>query len=229
MLVTQFNVPFPNLTKNSGHPLRTSSFIGLGANTQCGDRDFLSMRKNFKDLTGRAFGKLTVIELGSRKSKNGSLYWLCKCECGAIKEIRGDGIVSKKVISCGCSKIDGMRVRFFRHGKTRTKAYGSWGEMNTRCFNKSEEQYKDYGGRGITVCGNYEPSNCKWATRKEQQRNRRNNVWLEAFGEKKILKDWAIYLDVNTQTIKYHLNKNISMEEIYTYVTNPLKFKRRMR
>lgn len=247
---------FHNIQKNSSHQLRSSSLIGIDTNTQFGGCDFLDMGKNFKDLTGRVFGKLTVIKLGSRKSKNRSLYWLCKCECGTIKEIRGDGLVSKNVISCGCSKVVGMSLRFFRHGKIKTKAYGSWREMNARCFNENEEQYKDYGGRGITVCdrwqglngfnnfyadmgerpknllleridnnGNYEPSNCRWATRKEQQRNRRNNVWLEVFGERKVLKDWAIYLNVNPQTIRYHLNKNISMEEIYTYIKSD-KFNR---
>ncbi len=257
MLVTYYDVPISNLQKNSSHHLRSFSFIGMGTNTQFDGCDFLSMRKNFKDLSGGVYGKLTVIKLGSRKSHRGSLYWLCKCECGTIKEIRGDGLVSKNVISCGCSKVSGMSLRFFRHGKIKTNAYRSWREMNARCFNEKEEQYKDYGGRGITVCdrwkgaegfcnfyadmgdrqnhlsleridnnGNYEPSNCKWATRKEQQRNRRNNVWLEVFGERKILKDWAIDLNVNTQTIRYHLNKNISMEEIYNHIKSD-KFNRR--
>jgi len=115
--------------------------------------------------------------------------------------------------------------------------------MRERCHNPNTKQYEDYGGRGISICqrwedfnnfladmgeqpvgmcieridndADYSPSNCKWATRAEQVRNRRNNVWLEAMGKRMILKDWANFLGyVNPMNIKDHFRRGHSLEDI---------------
>jgi hypothetical protein len=108
-----------------------------------------------------------------------------------------------------------------KHGESRSKLYHVWSSMRDRCTNPNCKAYRYYGGRGITVCerwlnsfaafqedvgkrldgmtldrinsnGNYEPNNVRWATMKTQQQNRRNNVYLTAFGETKIAGDWVI-------------------------------------
>ena len=106
-----------------------------------------------------------------------------------------------------------------RHGYARTKLYRVWAAMLDRCRRESCPRYPDYGGRGITVCerwerfdgfladmgdpprgltlerinvnGNYEPLNCKWATTKEQGRNRRNNRMVEHGGRNLTIGEWA--------------------------------------
>jgi len=120
----------------------------------------------------------------------------------------------------------------------RTK--NSWVAMRSRCLNTDHPSYQNYGGRGITVCdkwmtyegfvedmgvrpdglslerldndGNYEPSNCVWATRKEQNRNHRRNQWIEYNGQKKIIEDWAELTGLNTSTLRKRLARGWSVE-----------------
>lgn len=124
----------------------------------------------------------------------------------------------------------------------RTSAYRSWCSILQRCTNPKNRKFKDYGGRGIGVCdrwvnsfenffedigakpdgkysvgridndGNYEPGNCRWETPEQQSRNRRNNIWIEYDGMRKVVLDWAIYLNVKEGTLrealKYKSPKN---------------------
>lgn len=113
------------------------------------------------------------------------------------------------------------RKRNCQHGMVLTPEYTAWRQMKQRCYNIKDKAYKYYGARGISVCekwkndfkefckdmglkpnpeyqieridnnGNYEPSNCKWATRKEECRNRRSNVILEFNNQKKTLVEWS--------------------------------------
>ena len=164
-----------------------------------------------KDLSGQKFGKLTAIKRVGN-TNYGQPLWECKCECGNITLVCGQHLREKRVKSCGClkkSKISNKRL------------YRIWGTMRHRCQNPKRKDYKYYGARGIKVCeewgdfstfyewainngyndtltldrvdanGNYEPSNCKWATMKEQGNNKTNNHLITYNGETKTIAQWA--------------------------------------
>lgn len=109
------------------------------------------------NLIGQKFGKLTVIEESSER-KNGSVCWICKCDCGKVtKPIRGDQLKDGETKSCGCLKGELLKQKNHVHGlfnnaKEKPPHYAAWTSMKQRCFNPNDKQYKNYGGRGITVC-----------------------------------------------------------------------------
>lgn len=130
-------------------------------------------------------------------------------------------------------KPTGTSARRWKNGSwlRDKKLYNIWITMLHRCEDEKREKYKDYGGRGITVCeewhdanvfmdwafdngyeeglqidridvnGNYEPSNCRWVTAKENSRNRRNTVFLTVNGETKCVAEWCEVVDVSPYTI----------------------------
>ncbi|MGG0718681.1 hypothetical protein ABE096_13950 [Robertmurraya massiliosenegalensis] len=111
----------------------------------------------FKDLTGKVFGKLIVMEF-SRNVKSGERlrkYWLCKCECGNMHEVRTDSLTSGNVISCGCVKNEQNKVNLVknhRHKMSGTRLYRIWQKMKDRCYNPNVRSYENYGERGIKLC-----------------------------------------------------------------------------
>ena len=118
----------------------------------------------FLDLTGQRFGKLTVIKFskdvqsGNRKRK----YWLCRCDCGNIKEVRTDCLTSGNVKSCGCLHIENSyknltdKYQFKAKYQIQNKRlYCIWYGMKQRCCNSENENYPRYGGRGITICNEW--------------------------------------------------------------------------
>lgn len=159
-------------------------------------------KATFKDYTGEVFGRLTVIET-FRPDKYTKC--VCKCECGNIKTINATDLVRGRTKSCGCLQKESAIKTHTKHGLRHTRIYKTWEDIKKRCLNSKTRSYKNYGGRGITVCdewltfkpfydwamangyndtltidrinvdGNYEPNNCKWATMKEQQNNKRTN------------------------------------------------------
>lgn len=207
---------------------------------------------SFNDLTGKRFGRLTVLKMASR-DKKGRIRWLCICECGNFRCVYPNHLKSGATQSCGClsrefrtlrghnSKI-GERTR--KHGDFGTKLYGVWAGMKRRCQNPNTKHYKDYGGRGIEVCkewqkyevfkrwalatgyneglsiermdvdGDYCPSNCKWIPLKEQPNNTRRTVRLEYQGELYTLKEIAEMTGLKRRTIKGRYERGWSVEEI---------------
>lgn len=188
------------------------------------------------DVIGKKVGMLTVISEAERRSDNLRRI-VCLCDCGNEKEIYLLNLRGK--ISCGCygkGIVDGRA--HYTHRLSTTQEYKIWIVMRARCINDKNWQYKDYGGRGITVCdrwinsvenfisdmglrptkqhsidridvnGNYEPSNCRWATPKEQSLNRRNNVFFTFNGLKRCVTDWARDLYTDRRTLRDRIKRN---------------------
>lgn len=195
------------------------------------------------DLTGMKFWKLiAIVRTGTATNGNWKCpTWLCLCECGNMKTIKAPNLRSGVTQSCGCIKR--------RHGMYGTPEYAAWNSMMRRCLNTKNRNYKDYGGRGITVCeewkdftvffrdmgkrpspkhsldrinneGNYEPSNCRWATTKQQARNKRNSRVLFVQGESATVPDWAERTGLGRSTLKERLRRGWSAEAAVT--TPPL-------
>lgn len=114
-------------------------------------------RSNFKDLCGQRFGRLIVIERVAN-NKHGSARFLCKCDCGNYVEVDSQSLKSGNTKSCGCFATEVKRRPKKEHPDKPTRLYGVWCAMKRRCYNKQEKGYKNYGGRGISVCDEWKSS-----------------------------------------------------------------------
>lgn len=201
------------------------------------------MVHNFKDLSGKKYGRLLVVKMSSLK--RGSVLWNCLCECGKNKDVTTSALNSGNTSSCGCMRNAHKKILKHGEGKCVTKEYRAWADMKNRCYSSSSKIYKFYGGRGISVCekwissyeiflqdmgraptvkhsldrfpdknGNYEPRNCRWATPKEQQNNIRSNVFVEYNGESLTKAQWRSRLRINKSTFLYYLKKGFTIGQI---------------
>lgn len=177
----------------------------------------------FIDLKGMKFGKWTALEsIGKGK-------WKCECECGTLKDVVGSTLRGGKSRSCGCASI--------KHGYEGSKVYRLWSYMKERCFNENHKSWEYYGGRGITVCeewleakafiewclnngykegltidridvnSDYCPSNCRFISNLEQQRNKRNSKYITINGITKVAAEWSEITGLCSETIIYRYNK----------------------
>ena len=106
------------------------------------------------DLTGKRFGKLTVIKKHNQ-DKWGGWNWLCMCDCGNETVVSGGHLRGLKTKSCGCSRKE---TKNFTHKMTGSRLYKVWHGMKSRCYYEKSEMFKHYGGRGITVCDEWKNS-----------------------------------------------------------------------
>lgn len=108
---------------------------------------------NFKDLTGMQFGRLTVIER-AENDRFGNAHWVCQCNCNGPNSliiVDGHSLRSGRTQSCGCLHKEKVTT----HNGSGTPLYGVWYDMRHRCNYDNDENYENYGGRGITVCDDW--------------------------------------------------------------------------
>lgn len=171
--------------------------------------------------------------------------WYCLCECGAYHIVRGHQIRSGRTKSCGCLAKQVRLTANYRHGLEQHPSYCSWNHMMNRCKYVTNDNYKHYGGRGIQIedprwldvtnfvadmgvrpAGTsldridnekgYCKENCRWATPKQQARNKRTSAYLTFEGKTQTKADWAEELGVSIDYIKHRIKKGWSLEEIIT-------------
>lgn len=121
-----------------------------------------------EDLTGKKLGKLTVIEQHgfTKPNKYGHRYaiWYCKCDCGNYVERTSD-VLKRGKSSCGCvqeANLKRMSLGNVKHGLSKTRIYGIWKNMISRCYREKDIHYKAYGARGITVCDEWKNDSSKF-------------------------------------------------------------------
>lgn len=118
------------------------------------------MRGHLQDLTGKIFGRLTVIEQAPNPYKNDShACWRCICSCGKETIVPSNSLLRGNTLSCGCGSLENARAQGGVnkiHGdafyKNRHRLFTIWNNMKQRCYNPKNPSYKSYGGRGITIC-----------------------------------------------------------------------------
>lgn len=194
-------------------------------------------------MRGRRCGRLTVIRRARSLKPSAQWLCVCACGNKAIADgcLLRNG--ATKSCGCfrreTCSKRARERIR---HGLAHTKEYRAWVGMWQRCTNSNKKGFELYGARGIRVCrrwhrfekffsdmgrkpsakhsldridtnGNYTPKNCRWATAKEQQRNRRVNRLVTAFSRTQPLRAWAEEYKLHPNTIDWRLQHRWSPEE----------------
>lgn len=159
--------------------------------------------------------------------------------CGKILDVKTDSLLSGHTVSCGCKKV--------KHGYSRKeRLYQTWKNMRQRCNNPNRHDYKRYGGRGITVCkewndystfrnwafangyndnlsidridvnGNYEPSNCRWVDNIVQANNVRSNHQIEYKGTTYTMAEFARKLNISYSTLQHRINRGWSIDKIVT-------------
>jgi hypothetical protein len=196
-------------------------------------------------MIGEKFGRFTIIGASERKG-----YWICCCECGSQRIVREFHLKTGHTRSCGCLKRDLISSARTTHGHTRnykiSSEYHSWIAMVRRCYRPKHETFSYYGGRGITICDEwqnsfasfiehlglkpsplhtldridnsrgYEPGNVRWATKKEQMRNRRNNHRLTFNGETHSTVEWSEIVGIKPKTIKWRIKAGWTIERALT-------------
>lgn len=205
----------------------------------------------YADLIGKTRNRLTIKYFAYKSDGHKTLMAVCLCECGNWTVTSLCAIRRSNTKSCGCLWLEKLRTNRRTHGMTRSREFNIWNGMLQRCNNDRNPGYRYYGGRGVTVCrrwqkfenfiadmglcppkltlerrdnsGPYSPANCYWATRVEQQRNRRNTLRFTFNGKTKTLMEWSIAVGIRYKTLLYRHSVGWSVARM---LTQPLQGKR---
>jgi hypothetical protein len=196
----------------------------------------ISKEKHINQMVGKKFGMITVLSFA--KSEGGHYYYNCQCDCGNKKVMRNNTIKIAK--SCGCYRLDKMtkhneckkrlyriwirmRSRCFNLNNHAYEEYGGRGITVCKEWLKSYEEFRDWAlSHGyadnltidrIDVNGNYEPSNCRWATMKVQSNNKRNNKLLTFNGVTHTAAQWSDILGYPRRLIYVRLHRGWTVEK----------------
>lgn len=190
-----------------------------------------------RNLLGQRFGRLLILHAAARVGDRTA--WICLCDCGVIKIVTTKALRVGSTHSCGCMRM--QHGQSARTGKPPSPSYQSWTAMIQRCRNPNAAGYRNYGGRGITICkrwlsfpdffadmgarpkdteldrinndGNYEPGNCRWATPAIQGSNRRTNRIFTFEGRTQTLSEWAREIGVNVTTLWDRVKRGMPFEQ----------------
>ena len=203
-------------------------------------------------MIGLRFERLVVVK-ETQKTKDGHKKWLCVCDCGNQTIVDGRDLRRGKTRSCGCllHEYSKNQKNNFKHGDNHIRLYKIWVNMRDRCNRKKNKNYKNYGGRGIHVCkewedyimfkkwalnhnyndnltidrinvnGDYSPENCRWITIQEQANNKRNNKKITYNGETHTIAEWSKIKGYSKGLISSRLSKGWEVEKAIE--TPPIK------
>lgn len=188
-----------------------------------------------RDLTGQQYGLLTVIARDGSTAA-GAAKWRVRCRCGTEKVVRSGSLCGGTTKACGGKCLPPRIKHGATANGQVTAEYTAWKAMIMRCECKTWPRHADYGGRGITICqrwredfanfladmgpkpspdlsldrinndGNYEPDNCRWATREEQQRNTRRDLCPITFdGITLPLAAWAERAGISRNVLRHRI------------------------
>lgn len=191
-----------------------------------------------ENLVGQRFDRLTVMSFeGANKSRQS--MWRCACDCGKESISVGVHLKNGRIKSCGCLQKERTSQAHTKHGQYQNRLYKIWTGMRQRCMNVNSEFYGRYGGRGIKICeewgsptifmswaithgynkgltidrvdndGDYSPENCRWATRKEQANNTRQNIKHDGLS----VAEWCKRLGLHRRTAYSRLKLGWSIEK----------------
>jgi hypothetical protein len=201
-----------------------------------------------KNITGKKYNGLTAIKFAKKCEKWNHAFWLFKCECGTKKILQKSKVICGHIISCGCGAKNKKKTGNPTHNLSKTYMYILWKGMRQRCNNPNNPKYPNYGGRGIKVCdrwnnfenylldmgnrpspdysidridnnGNYEPNNCRWATKSEQARNQRSNIKITLGNKTLCISEWAKINNLPESTIRARIIRGWNLIDS---ITKPL-------
>lgn len=198
-------------------------------------------KRQLVDRTGEVYGRLKVISRDGVIGQQAA--WKCQCDCGNVVTVASYQLGSGNTKSCGCLQKERAAVTKTTHGLSDSKEYRTWQAMRTRCTNENRDNYSHYGGRGIEVCsrwmnsfeafyadmgpapstnhsierndvdGPYDPSNCRWATQKEQMRNTSRSSSVYWNGRSMTISELAELTSVDYDLLQARLARGWSVED----------------
>lgn len=199
------------------------------SNIKANDPKWIGYRQNKLTVTGIVF-------------KNKRYLWECQCDCGNTTIVYPQQMITGRQKACRCGKSVTFHEMHYKHGGAGTRLYEIWCSMKKRCNNPHAKNYDRYGGRGITVCseweqfepfrdwalsvgyaealtlerkdvnGNYCPENCTWIPQKRQARNRTSNKNIQINGETHTLVEWCEIRKLNYSTVYSRIRRGATPE-----------------